>query len=394
MRMLGRRSEFDRLRRSRSLANVAGPAHGSVDGLVLAAENALPVAVFAVLPVCLLALVCWKAIGAGSFAVDFHHSFWQAGRSVLHGDFAYDPTLKTTDAFVYPPLTAVLFAPIALSPHGLADALFTATGIATVPIALRAFGVRDWRCYGAVMLWAPALAAIQAGNLSLLLLGGIALAWALRRHTVGLALVVAAVVSMKLFLWPIGLWLLLTRRFREAAATAVLFVTLNTAAWFAVGAGSLRTYLHLLDRLSRSERSGSYTLHALATQFGLSSSVGNAATWAAISLLLVGWWARGRGDDRSTLATCVLIALVASPIVWLHYLVLLAAPLALVRRTLTWAWLAPILLIFCPGKGNGSALQTGLALAVIAIVAGTTIAPGRRAPAVVANRSISAASRG
>ena len=131
----------------------------------------------------LVVLVIQVSIHEGVFAVDFTNSFWPAGRSVLEGNFHYDPHLRPPDPFVYPPLTAAIFAPIAVLPSALAGGLYTAAGVLGVLFALRSFGVRDWRCYGAAFLWPPVLSAIQAANLTLLLLGAIGLVWHIRDRT-------------------------------------------------------------------------------------------------------------------------------------------------------------------------------------------------------------------
>src|SRR5579862_1922498 len=82
-------------------------------------------AFFVLLPLCAVALVLESSLRHGVFAVDFHNSFWPTGRSVLHGTFAYHLDLRAADPFVYPPLTAMLFAPSALLPVWVADGVFT-----------------------------------------------------------------------------------------------------------------------------------------------------------------------------------------------------------------------------------------------------------------------------
>jgi alpha-1,2-mannosyltransferase len=333
---------------------------------------------FAALPLVLVGLIVEVASRNGTLALDFHNAFWPAGRSVLRGNFAYDPSLRGGDPFVYPPLTAVLLTPVAALPLAVAGGLYTALGILCVPFALWSFGVKDWRCYGVAFLWAPVLSAVQAGNLTLLLVGGLGLAWRVRGRTFALALVVAVLVSAKLFLWPVFLWLLFTRRYRAKVESVLLFVVLNAAAWIAVGAGSIVAYVHLLHRLTLSEASDSYALKAVMGRTGLPSTAGTAVTCLAVLALLATWWKVGRGDDRATLAAMTLVALVASPIVWLHYLALLLAPVALMQRSLNWLWLVPIAAVFCPGAGSGTTLQATLGFAVIAVVAIGVVAPAAR----------------
>src|SRR5262249_10539385 len=152
--------------------------------------------------------------------------------------------------YVYPPLVAILFTPFALLPLTVAEFIYTVLGILGVFVALRAFGVKDWLCYGAAFLWPPVLSAIQAANIPLLLLCGIGLAWVFRARAPLLGLIVAVLVTAKLFLWPLGLWLLATRRFCTAAWAAGLFVVLNSVAWKLVDAGNVGAYLGLLHRLN------------------------------------------------------------------------------------------------------------------------------------------------
>ena len=356
------------------------PGSGRVPGRAVALETPrrfdraaiLSVAVFVLLPVEVVTGYVALVHHMGVFALDFHYAFWHTGRDVLHGNFAYPTDLgATADPFVYPPLTAILFAPFAILPLTAAEWVFTALGIVCVGVALRAFGVKDWRCYGAAFLWPPVLSAIQAGNITLLLLGGIGLAWAFRARAPVAGLLVAVLVSTKLFLWPLGLWLLATRRFRAAAWAAGLFVALNSLAWKVVEAGSVGSYLGLLHRISAGEGWDTYTMRVLAARMGVPAAAGITLTGLAIALVGVAWWKHGRGDDRMTLAAAVLIALISSPIVWLHYLALLLVPVALMRRSLGLIWLLPLVTIDLPGKGSGGLVQTAMGVGIIAAVAVT-----------------------
>jgi alpha-1,2-mannosyltransferase len=331
--------------------------------------RALQIAILGALPVALVMMVFWESARLGEFALDFHDAFWHAGRSVLEGRFAYDPRLRGGDPFVYPPLTAVLFAPIASLPVGAAEVIYTIAGIAAVLVALRAFGVRDWRCYGVAFLWPPVLAAVQAANLTLFLVGGIGLAWTLRSRLFALGLVVALLLSAKLFLWPLFLWLVVTRRFRAAAWAVALAVVLNAAAWIAIGAGSVSAYVRLLHNLTLSETGTTYTLKAVLERVGASSFQATTATWLAVAILALIAWRLGRGSDATALAYAVFIALVASPIVWLHYFALLLVPVALLWPRLNWIWFVPLATMFCPGRGSGGLLQTAAPLAVLGLCA-------------------------
>ena len=57
------------------------------------------------------------------------------------------------------------------------------------------------------------------------------------------------------------------------------------------------------------------------------------------------WFAaRGAGGDRRAFAVAVVASLVATPLVWMHYLLLLYVPIALYRPRLSGLWFLPLLL--------------------------------------------------
>lgn len=323
---------------------------------------------FGALPVTLVLLVVGEAAHEEILALDFHHAFWPAGRSILDGTFAYDQDLRGHIPFVYPPLTAVLLAPLALLPVGWADALFTLGGVAGVVLGLRLLGVRDVRCLGAAFLWPPVLSAVQTGNLSLVLVAGLALAWSVRATTIALGVTIALLVSSKLFLWPLLLWLAFSRRWRALGCAVVAFGLLNAGGWAIADAGSVADYVDLLRRLSASESPESYTVKALLSRLGTSDGAAGAVSLLLVASWVVLWWRR-RDDDRRSFALAVAIAVIASPIVWLHYLSLLLVPVALVSRRLSWIWLVPLVTFVCPGTGSGSIGQTALAVAVVLLTA-------------------------
>ena len=64
-------------------------------------------------------------------------------------------------------------------------------------------------------------------------------------------------------------------------------------------------------------------------------------------------WREGRrGFDERSLALALAAALALSPIVWLHYFVLLLVPIALARRTFGAIWLIPALFWITPYEEN------------------------------------------
>jgi hypothetical protein len=70
----------------------------------------------------------------------------------------------------------------------------------------------------------------------------------------------------------------------------------------------------------------------------------------------------------------VLASLVATPLLWLHYLLLLFVPIALYRPRLSGLWFLPLLLWLTPtSNSHGTTWRIVLALIVVAVVAIRTV---------------------
>jgi hypothetical protein len=283
-------------------------------------------------------------------------SFYAAGKAVAHGSSPY-PALaslpKVADRhtfapFVYPPAIAFLFVPLTLLPLAAAKVVFFCISVAAVAVGLRLLGVRDISCYSAAFASLPVLEACGIGSVSALLFLGLATAWRYRDRTVVLALTVAAVVVAKLFLWPLWLWLVYTRRYAAAALSAAAGALAVCAAWAAIGFGGLAEYPHLLGRLVELTGVNSFSLYALERALGLSSGGAQLGAFvAACAAFVLAVRASGkRRADEASFTAAVAAALVLTPILWPHYLVLLLAPIAILRPRMSRLWLVPLLVWF------------------------------------------------
>src|SRR5439155_19218795 len=105
-------------------------------------------------------------------------------------------------------------------PVGVADMLMIVLLIAAAAATAYVLNVRDWRVYGALFLWPPVLSGIQTGNLTLLLGLVAALAWRYRDRRFLPGLLVGFAVAAKVFMWPLMVWLVASRRFGAALAAA------------------------------------------------------------------------------------------------------------------------------------------------------------------------------
>jgi hypothetical protein len=303
-----------------------------------------------------------------------------------------DPTsLAHNDKFVYPPITALLVAPLAVLPDEAGRALVLLLALACIPLALRLLGVRDWRCYGLALMAAPVVDTVTLGALSSAMLVGVAVVWRYRDQRWIAAPVAAITAVVKLFAWPLFVWLVVTRRIRAAFAAAAVAVVLLVAGWAAIGFSGLSAYPHLLRVLSQVEAVQSYSLVGL---FRLHGGAATALTGGLIVAVIAGIWiaARGPDGDRRALAVAVAGALVATPVLWLHYFVLLLVPIALARPRLSAIWFVPLAFWVTPiAHSNGSIWKTCFALAVATVIVVWTAAPA--ASAAGERRSAPAASR-
>lgn len=305
----------------------------------------------------------------------FRHASHLAVRG--HSPFTVaDPAaLAHNDRFVYPPITALLITPFAVLPDEAGRVLVFLLTLACVPLALRLLGVRDWRCYGIALLTAPALDSVSLGALSSVLLLGVAAAWFYRdrRHVAAVATSVTAVA--KLFVWPLFVWLLATRRVRTAVEAGVLALVLLIGGWAAIGFAGLRSYPHLLHVLSQVEAVQSFSL------VGLLRLHGGVAT-ALTAVLVVGvvvavaLAARGQNGDRRSLTVAVAGALLATPVLWLHYFLLLFVPIAFARPRLSALWFVPLAFWVTPlAHSDGSLWRTCFALVVAVLIVSCALVP-------------------
>jgi hypothetical protein len=287
----------------------------------------------------------------GAFATDFRYAFWPAGRHVLDGTSPFPHVIDFYRLpFVYPAPAALFFAPFGALPRPLADALFTALLAAALVLTLRLCRVRDPRCYVLAFLWAPVFSALQTANLTLLLALGLAGLWRLERRTLAAAAIAACLVALKVFLWPVVVWLAVRRGLRAGLLSIALTGAVTVMSWWAIGFAGFREYPHLMRLISREEAPRSYSLVSLGMRLGLGQSVATVLA-LGVGLAVLAWacvLARREVDGRRSFALTVAAVLLCSPVIWLHYFALLVVAIALLSPRLGAAWFAPLLLWPCP----------------------------------------------
>jgi len=312
-----------------------------------------------------------------AFAFDFHHYYWLSGHYALHGRSPFPPPTPdavllthTYPAAPYPAPVPVFFAPFGLLPVQLAEVIFTAILVAALFFALHLVGVRDWRCYGAAFLWAPVAFAIQTANLTLLLLLGLAILWRLRGRIVGPAVVLGVLISLKLFLWPLGIWLLATRRYAAAAWSLVVAAAITLGTWAMLGFAGFQDYPRVARIFGRYYESSSYTPFSFLVHLGVPDPWARAGGLAlgVAALVAVVVTARRNRSERTSFTIAVAAALLLTPIVWLHYFALMLVPLALLSPSFSVVWVLPVILWACPVGGHMSTWKYAFPLVVFAVV--------------------------
>ena len=318
--------------------------------------------------------------------------FLSAAAKVLHLASPY--VFRADETYAYPPLLAFLVSPLHPLGAGAVTVVWTVISLAGIGGALWLLGVRDWRCYALTAVYPFTRSAVDLGTVAPLLLLAVAAAWRWRDRVIEPALALGTSVALKLFLWPLVLWLVLTRRFRPAIAVVAFAVMLVVLPWAALGFAGMGGYPGLLRHLSDDEASSSYSIIALAVRAHLPEGVGVVlSVFVAVGLIALAVWIAldqrrsFRVRDVAVLTLVLTAALAASPIVWVHYFLLLLVPLALTQPRLSVLWLVPF--AYYPlgesawPAGDGRKLGIALA-ATLLILAGSlvTVLRGPRQPAL------------
>jgi len=319
------------------------------------------------------------------WATDFR-PYYAAAEAVLRGQSPYPaPTAAAvTDGavYVYPPLTAILVAPLTLLSLSTAEGLVVIAGMLAVVATLLALDVRDWRCFVVAFLWVAVLNAIGLGNVTIFLVLGAALTWRFRDRDALAASTLGVALAAKLFLWPLVVWLSATRRMAAALTTVAVCLGLLAVSWAVIGFAGLVDYPDVL-RIARSLwADDGYSVYALALDAGASDRAAGLLGLAVAAFLLAASVMRGRhGADRAAFILAIAAALASSPIVWRHYFAFLLLVVGVARPRLGLLWFLPLLMWpVSEGIGNGTTFQTSATLAIAATTIGLALWSVRDAP--------------
>jgi Glycosyltransferase family 87 len=342
-----------------------------------ALRRVLSVLLLGVLPIATSAAMFAVANSDGSLSVDFHNELYPEAKRLLDWENPFPAPgsdLSRGQNLVWPPVAAFLVAPTTLVPPEAADWAIALVGFACFMASLRIVGVRDWRVYGVFALWPPVIGEIRVSHLTPLLCLLAALAWRYRDRRFAPGVAVGFAAAIKLFLWPLGVWLAARGRW---GATAMAAAIASGSLLMILPFTSLDEYFQVLYELGRTFDQDSYSPFGFLVQVGAPEALARSATVALGAILLVGCW------RRASFALAVAAALVLSPIVWLDYYAVAAIPLAAVRPRFSWVWLPPIATwgLLSAGIGAGNGWGSARVLAVFAIVFAAIVRAERQAEA-------------
>jgi hypothetical protein len=149
-------------------------------------------------------------------------------------------------------------------------------------------------------------------------------------------------------------------------------------------------YPHQLRSLAGNQEARSYSPTALMQSFGMSMQQAHVglAVIAIIAVAAIFLVARGSDGDRRSFVLALGAALVLSPIVWVHYLVMLYVVVALYKKRLAAAWIVPMAYWLLPSQDSHGSASIILRLYLITAVAVALALSQRRArPTLLVARS-------
>lgn len=348
-----------------------------VTSLAIAALIALP---FVLYPAMLL-----EADRRGSLSIDFRQDYRIGAERILDGVTPVDPVR-------IPPVVHVLAVPATFVPG--VEWLLPVALICGLLASVWLLGVRDWRCFGAAAMWAPAFHAVQTANVTIWLLLAFALCWRFRQNVIGSGVAAGVATAVKAVAWPLGLWLLATRRYRSTAVAIAVAVAIGGTLTLGLGFAGMGPSGRSTPGYGDSYAVESYAPRTLFAELGAADWLAVTLTISLLALITFACLRCGRmGDEARALGWASVLAVVSAPHVWMHSLLFLLVPVALLRPRLSWPWLLPAVLWFGSGNGNGDPWQTVLFAAVGVVVAVGVLlptfhlrVPARHGPAEEASR--------
>lgn len=298
-------------------------------------------------------------ISTGSMRVhvDFD-SFWRSARALLEGGDIYDAGARLVN--LNPPVWTVLISPLgfmeAIDAYRLFVLLSVLVALGYLAWTAEELGLRPvWAVVGAglLLLSSPLISTLALGQVYPVLALGLVAAWVLDRREgrrlSGVAL--GLVVALKPSLAPVLLWPLARRRWDAFVAACASGLAATLVGLVVAGPAATWRYVGVLNEGTANAYWDNASIPAATARFFTEHPYGqNLATlpWMvyvgyAIGIAVVALTAaRIRGGGEAGLWALVAASLLASPIAWHNYLVLLAPGVLLL---LARGWISPALFL-------------------------------------------------
>ncbi len=324
-------------------------------GLVIAAAGVLAIFI----------LYLWLTLAAASYTLGCDYLAYDgAARAWLAGRTPYDTAVTAAGScgtYQYPPPFLLLIVPLTVLPPAAAMWVFIIASAVCLPLAVLAMPVpapaRIITLALAGTSW-PVLFAVKVGALGPFLLLLFALAWRWLDRPARLAAVTALGTFAKVLPGLLGLWMLLTGRYRAAWITIGIGVVVALP-WLLVQPAVWWDYLAVERTISTTvtEAPANFAPASLLYFAGLpmptALALGGLHTLVVLALVVL--VARRGSRDASLIVTAVASQVVA-PVLWDHYTVVLFLAVAwLISRRQWWiailatamnamfiAWLPPL----------------------------------------------------
>lgn len=284
-----------------------------------------------------------RGIGFGPYHIDLD-VYRIGGQTWLHRGDLYGPLPPTQQGvglpFSYPPIAAVLLAPLSLLPMTAAAVLLSLATVVLTAVVLRVFlaaarpAVRlSWRTVGwllpAALLLEPVRNTLGYGQVNVLLMALVAADCLARGPRWPRGVLVGLAAAVKLTPGAFVLFFLLRRDYLAARNAALSFCVTTAAGFVLAPRDSVRYWTAIVVQPGRPGNpayAANQSIQAVLARAGLDPHAGaGLALWLALSVVtvLLAW--RGmrdaveRGRDAWALSLNAFAALLVSPISWSHH---------------------------------------------------------------------------
>ncbi len=307
--------------------------------------------------------------GGHRLALDYD-VYRAAGNAVVHGTSVFDPALNAQMRyplpFTYPPVAALLAAPLALVGNHVGFALWDAVSVIVLVLVVRSAGQPFLRRlsrpgFGLTLVvlvalaLAPVVVALDLGQVGIPLMAMCMFDCTLERTRWPRGLMIGIATAVKLLPAIFIPYLWLSGRRRAAITASATTAALSVAALVLLPSDS---HTFWTDRVFDSSRVGSssyFSNQSLQGMLRRALGVWASPLWLVLSALVIvgGLWvatrASQRGQELLGVSLVALAGVLASPVSWVHHLV----------------WIVPVLVVLIGDATDRRRVTIALCLATL-----------------------------